>query len=712
MDDLRLLYYTEVNETCVVEVKQLGLTKMGTIFSIPSWDTYRLELRGSILLLFSLTTNSNSITQLVSTLDSNQSSMKITQSKSFYTGTTASVGTIRRTLSSTNQIKLNHANDEQQQQQPGVLKLVPSIAAAASSSTSELLSENSEILHHNIPQIASSSTSTFYYKSRRKTQNVSEPRPTHPATRRSHSATSSPLHLALNSTTSFTQPHEHQQHQQQQQQQQQEHTIKSPVAFTGTKSSTISSGLRARVSGAKHGAALVDEQQWNTASSGATALHETVGFQDDLVGIFSVLGCIIKRKKGTELKLRKGSESGPVLIRFGSVKECDYWENVVHKLSNQEVRNLSDFEIVGGIGKGASGNVFLVSEKSHKFALKVIKKSARGDELKHVVDERLNLSKIIEKPFLVQMKYTFQSRSAFYFIMKFYEGGDLFQYLSKTSLNSDSRKISVDCIRLLSAQVVLALESLHLESIVYRDLKPENILIDAKDGSIVLADFGLSKRLEWCEGNVTRSICGTMSFAAPEMLSADEEAYGKSVDFWSLGILLYYLMEGELPFSEEYLGEICGSRKSTRRVLSPVKKLEFRRTRELECTEFEELIGGLLEMEVDKRLGCGADGVNEVKRHGFYRGIDWARLEKNEIVNQDLYEYVNSHGGATSGEKAEQPGVKLDMMRHFDRDVTASIQMEHEEEEFAYGDIALWPPFKAKDKLLEDSMLVGFEYTT
>lgn len=99
--------------------------------------------------------------------------------------------------------------------------------------------------------------------------------------------------------------------------------------------------------------------------------------------------------------------------------------------------------------------------------------------------------------------------------------------------------------KFIFAEVVLALEYLHQNNILYRDLKPENVMID-KDGHVRLADFGLSK-LNFSKQDVTDSFCGSPEYMSPEMLLTNS-LYSRLVDFYSLGCLLYELLVGVPPF--------------------------------------------------------------------------------------------------------------------------------------------------------------------
>ena len=126
-------------------------------------------------------------------------------------------------------------------------------------------------------------------------------------------------------------------------------------------------------------------------------------------------------------------------------------------------------------------------------------------------------------------------------VLEFMPGGELFFWLKK------ARKFSQPRAKLYCAEILLALDCLHKNDIIYRDLKPENILMDA-EGHLRLADFGLSKEEvtgAGAEGG-TKTFCGTPEYLAPEILR--NRGHGKAVDWWSLGTLLFEMLNGLPPF--------------------------------------------------------------------------------------------------------------------------------------------------------------------
>jgi len=505
--------------------------------------------------------------------------------------------------------------------------------------------------------------------------------------------------------------------------------------------------------------------------TGKRADESSAGLKDSdrcLVGIFSVMGCVIKRKKGAILKLRKGSNYGPLALRFSSEAECNDWERELRALADTPFLSLSDFDAIAAIGKGASAKVFLVTERSNgsRLALKVIDKESMyvdSTAFRHVVDERLALEIVRGEPYFVQLKHAFQTRRALYLATEFCEGGDMHQLLRKRGA------LSLNAARLLFAQIVLALESLHLKHIVYRDLKPENVLLD-NDGCARLADLGLCKKLSRCSPTpLTSTVCGTFSYAAPEMLAMQD--YGFGVDFWSLGVLLYQAVHAELPFSEAELKALGHASRETG------SNVDVQNKRRTSVKEGGELLA-LME-DIDKSLIVKEGSGESEEGQGLKEtGDEQAKEEKREnadpVVKNGNAQEKKTHnyesvpvalnfgpgcdrdfrdlvrglltpspterfGCGPKGMQAvkshpffasidwkalstralandeirdyARSGDARDLLRNFDTEITGAIHLDEDEDDMGYGDIGLWPPSKAKRQLEADPMLAGFSFS-
>lgn len=174
-------------------------------------------------------------------------------------------------------------------------------------------------------------------------------------------------------------------------------------------------------------------------------------------------------------------------------------------------------------------------------ALKALKKRhiAKYDEQENLRNELqvFKMATAAKFPFLVQMKACWQDEQYYCFEMEFVEGGDLMYHIQR-------RSFTVEEVRLISAEVVCALDFLHRHDIIYRDLKLDNVML-TREGHVKLADYGLCKPGISPE-DTTSTYCGTPDFMAPEIVL--EQPYTRTVDHWTLGVLLYELLLGKAPF--------------------------------------------------------------------------------------------------------------------------------------------------------------------
>ena len=203
--------------------------------------------------------------------------------------------------------------------------------------------------------------------------------------------------------------------------------------------------------------------------------------------------------------------------------------------------NLYNFSILSQLGKGSFGEVFLVRNQinSKLYAMKVIDKERMAGKnlIFYAMTERNVLSQI-KHPFIVSLNMAFQTSEKLFLILDYCSGGDLSVQLQREKRFSESRA------RLYLCEIILALEELHCNDVIFRDLKPDNIVID-EDGHVKLTDFGLSKE-GIDEYNLTNSFCGSIGYLAPEVLKRN--GYGKSVDWYLLGALFYEMVIGLPPY--------------------------------------------------------------------------------------------------------------------------------------------------------------------
>jgi serine/threonine protein kinase len=276
--------------------------------------------------------------------------------------------------------------------------------------------------------------------------------------------------------------------------------------------------------------------------------------------------------------------------------------------------NVKDFDLLKVVGRGNFGKVMQVRKRDTQriYAMKVLRKDAviAADAVKHTLSESSVLRRI-NHPFIVNLKYAFQTKDKLYMILDYLNGGELFFHLSNVDRFPESRA------KMYAAEIVLALGYLHENQIVYRDLKPENLLLDMQ-GHVCVTDFGLVKEgLPY--GQLTYTFCGSPEYLAPEILQA--KGYGRAVDWWALGTFLYEMLEGLPPFYDDDISVM-----NCKILTQPLYFHPDHFTKEA-----KDLLKGLLERDPNKRLGSSREGAEEIKRHPFFRDIDWDMLYHRKV---------------------------------------------------------------------------------
>ncbi|KAM9330985.1 microtubule-associated serine/threonine-protein kinase 4 [Gastrophryne carolinensis] len=293
-----------------------------------------------------------------------------------------------------------------------------------------------------------------------------------------------------------------------------------------------------------------------------------------------------------------------------------------------------DFETMKLISNGAYGAVYLVRHKEtrQRFAMKKINKQnlVLRNQIQQAFVER-DILTFAENPFVVSMFCSFETRRHLCMVMEYVEGGDC------ATLLKNMGPLPVDMARMYFAETVLALEYLHNYGIVHRDLKPDNLLVTSM-GHIKLTDFGLSKvglmslTTNLYEGHIEKDarefldkqVCGTPEYIAPEVIL--RQGYGKPVDWWAMGIILYEFLVGCVPFFGDTPEDLFGQ------VISD--EINWPEKDEAPPTDAQDLITLLLRQNPLDRLGTG--GAYEVKQHPFFCTLDWNSLlrQKAEFIPQ------------------------------------------------------------------------------
>ncbi|EPS69615.1 hypothetical protein M569_05148, partial [Genlisea aurea] len=319
-------------------------------------------------------------------------------------------------------------------------------------------------------------------------------------------------------------------------------------------------------------------------------------------------------------------------------------------LSSDGDLHLRHLKLVRLVGSGNLGRVFLCRLRDYDgadFALKVVDRdNLSAKKLSHVQTEAKILSHL-DHPFLPTLYAHLEVSHYTCLLMDYCSNGDLHSLLRK----QPAHRFSVAAVRFFAAEVLLALEYLHSQGIVYRDLKPENILI-REDGHVMLSDFDLcfrsdvSPKLEVNSKMITaRSTCfnqrrreerstvfvaeptaalskscvGTHEYLAPEILSGN--GHGNGVDWWAFGILIYELLYGTTPFKGASKDSTLRNIASARGIRFPAPATEAERI-DPGMADARDLIEKLLAKDPRQRLGC-AIGATDIKRHPFFNGLKW-----------------------------------------------------------------------------------------
>ncbi|ORZ25816.1 kinase-like domain-containing protein [Absidia repens] len=300
---------------------------------------------------------------------------------------------------------------------------------------------------------------------------------------------------------------------------------------------------------------------------------------------------------------------------------------------------LDDFTLKQTLGTGACGRVHLAQSKFNNkhYAIKTLNKYdvVRKKQVDHTNNE-FTILRDIDHPFLVKLWDAFQDDSHLFMVMDYVPGGELFRVLRR------QKKFSEEAVRFYAAEVILALEYLHANEIIYRDLKPENILLDGK-GHVKLTDFGFAKRVP----TYTYTVCGTPDYLAPEMIRS--KGYTRAVDWWSLGVLIYEMLVGKPPFEDKnpvnLYEKILDCRIDWPDDINPVIK---------------DLLLGLLTPDVAKRYG--ADSDRDIKQHPWFASVDFDLVFRRQYVPPHIPS-IKDDGDSACFAKYKEPGHPYGMSR-------------------------------------------------
>lgn len=298
--------------------------------------------------------------------------------------------------------------------------------------------------------------------------------------------------------------------------------------------------------------------------------------------------------------------------------------------SNKNSVSRSDFTVIQTLSKSLYGFVFLVKkiggcDNGKLYAMKTIRKYdviRNHHSAKLAVNERIILERVRQKTFFVNLHYAFQSQSRLYYIMDYVAGGTLLNLLIH-------KHVSAYTVRILMAELIVAIGKLHAMNIIYRDVKLENIMLD-REGHIVLIDFGYACQMPDAP-KLMYDCCGTLEYMAPEMIESNKRGYTMTADWWSLGILCYELIVGYTPFydatknkNEQIIHRILNTHPDLTKIKDRVAR---------------NFVGQLLQKSPELRLG--ANGTSELQKHHYFNDLNWMKILERTIstgAEPDTYE--------------------------------------------------------------------------
>ncbi|XP_065369479.1 serine/threonine-protein kinase N isoform X7 [Calliphora vicina] len=279
-------------------------------------------------------------------------------------------------------------------------------------------------------------------------------------------------------------------------------------------------------------------------------------------------------------------------------------------IASPGILSMDNFRMLSVLGRGHFGKVILCQLRTNNqyYAIKALKKGdiIARDEVESLLSEKriFEVANAMRHPFLVNLYACFQTEQHVCFVMEYAAGGDLMMHIH-TDVFTEPRAV------FYAACVVLGLQYLHENKIIYRDLKLDNLLLDT-DGYVKIADFGLCKE-GMGFGDRTGTFCGTPEFLAPEVLT--ETSYTRAVDWWGLGVLIFEMLVGESPFPGDDEEEVFDS----------IVNDEVRYPRFLSL-EAIAIMRRLLRKNPERRLGSSERDAEDVKKQAFFRTIVWDDL--------------------------------------------------------------------------------------
>lgn len=283
------------------------------------------------------------------------------------------------------------------------------------------------------------------------------------------------------------------------------------------------------------------------------------------------------------------------------------------------------------VGKGGFGKVWLVASRAERkyFALKEMSKlKIVAKKSVHSVMNEKHILSLVEHPFIVNMKCSFQDQRHLYLVMDLVTGGDLRFHVCC------ARSFTEQQTRFFTACMLLALEYVHGRGFLHRDIKPENLVFDEK-GYLRLTDFGIAR--QWNPDN-GKETSGTPGYMAPEVMC--RLPHGFEADYYAVGVICYECIMGRRPYDGKSRAEIRDQVLKKQRALRPEEVGEGW------SAEAVDFVNRLIQRKPHQRLG--SRGIAEVMAHPWFGGFDWARLRSKEMPPpfvpnvKEVFEYLRT----------------------------------------------------------------------
>uniref|UniRef100_A0A8C1T8L8 Rho-associated protein kinase n=2 Tax=Cyprinus carpio TaxID=7962 RepID=A0A8C1T8L8_CYPCA len=285
------------------------------------------------------------------------------------------------------------------------------------------------------------------------------------------------------------------------------------------------------------------------------------------------------------------------------------YEKVMGQIRELQMKP-DDFDRVKVIGRGAFGEVQLVRHKASQkvYAMKVLSKfeMIKRSDSAFFWEER-DIMAFADSPWVVQLCCAFQDDRSLYMVMEYMPGGDLVNLTSTYDVPEKWAKF-------YTAEVVLALDAIHSMGFIHRDVKPDNMLLDCY-GHLKLADFGTCMKMDGTGMVHCDTAVGTPDYISPEVLKSQggDGYYGRECDWWSVGVFIYEMLVGDTPF---YADSLVGTYS---KIMDHKNSLNFPDDVEI-SQEAKNIICAFL---IDREVRLGRNGIEEIKRHPFFKNDQW-----------------------------------------------------------------------------------------